>query len=42
MLLKYACAFFGSTVMARLSLLVERLQFLLGDFSAVLIGGFGA
>jgi hypothetical protein len=29
-------AFFGSTVMARLSLLVERLQFLLVDFSAAL------
>ena len=26
-------AFFGSTVMARLSLLVERLQFLLGDWA---------
>lgn len=35
-------AFFGSTVMARLSLLVERLQFLLGDFSAVIVGLWSA
>lgn len=31
-------AFFGSTVMARLALLVERLQFLLNDWSMLLVG----
>lgn len=31
-------AFFGSTVMARLALLVERLQFLLGDWLGVIRG----
>lgn len=34
-------AFFGSTVMARLALLVERLQFLLTDWSSALAQLFG-
>ncbi|NLF24523.1 MAG: hypothetical protein GX589_02550 [Deltaproteobacteria bacterium] len=33
-------AFFGSTIMARLSLLVERLEFLLGDFRLTLTALF--
>jgi hypothetical protein len=34
-------AFFGSTVMARMALLVERLQFLYGDFFKALKAGAG-
>ncbi len=34
-------AFFGSTVMARMALLVERLQFLIDDWSIALSKVFG-
>lgn len=32
-------AFFGSTIMARMALLVERVQFLVGDFWGAVVGG---
>lgn len=35
-------AFFGSTVMARMALLVERLQFLINDWTSAIIQLFGA
>lgn len=35
-------AFFGSTVMARMALLVERLQFLINDWSMAVLRVFGA
>jgi hypothetical protein len=34
-------AFFGSTVMARMALLVERVQFLLQDWVAALTSSLG-